>query len=421
MSDWEIDTTDNSPSTKNNSYSSDEWEMVPEVSQSSSQPESFGYSALMAAPRIGKDILTSGYEAIKKIPQMYESAKTEVPGLFGINGQVRQHPMHALMQGLAGTQEAINSLAQAPLSLAQYGANRLNLLPQSVPNAIKSITPEDTTQSINQLFDEPKYAGESLLRGTARNIPELIGGGKLVSALKPSGFIATKKSIKNSILNTHDVLENKASDAFKKVSDEVNKRGITQVPIEHEMIESLREYFPKTKVANKLIEDAKSGNYNALRKMQSDLYQSGKKNLGSDFEADRMKGAEMFEKREDINQAISNHLQKTGNFDLNEILNTARNDYKTLQKIYYHPNMNNAIVNMVNKDYRKIPKNLIEVLSEESNPMQALKDFHGGLENALKKYHTRGNIFSATKKIAVPAAIGAAGGYGAYQYGSSGK
>lgn len=381
--------------------------------------ESLGTSAMYAIPRIATDVAKGAYNFAQQIPSYYEKAKTEVPGLFGITGQVRQHPVHAAMQALAGTQEGINQLAQMPLNIAKYGADRLNLLPQSVPNAIAKITPEDTTQSINQLFDEPKYQGESLLRGIGRNIPEIVGSTKLVSALKPEGLLATQKSIKNTILNTHDVLENKASEGFKKVSEEVNKRGITQVPIENEMIESLREYFPKTKVANKLIEDAKSGNYNALRKMQSDLYQSGKKNLGSDFEADRMKGAEMFEKREDINQAISNHLQKTGHEDLNEILNKARNDYRTLQQIYYNPNMNNAIVNMVNKDYRKIPKNLVDVLSEESNPMQALKNFHGGLENALKKYTTRGKVTSALKKVAIPTAIGAAGGYGAYKYGSS--
>jgi hypothetical protein len=381
--------------------------------------ESLGTSAAYAIPRIATDVGKSLYDFAQEIPNYYEKAKMEVPALFGINTQIKKHPGHAAMQALAGSQEAINKLAQMPLNLAQYGANRLNLLPQSVPNAIAKVTPENTQESINQLFGKPKYEGESLLRGAARNIPEIMGGAKLASALKPSGFLATKNSIKNTILNKHDILENKASEAFKKVSEEVNKKGITQVPIEQEMIEGLREYFPKTKVANKLIEDAKSGNYNALRKMQSDLYKSGKKNLGSDFEADRMKGAEMFEKREDINQAISNHLQKTGNIHLNEILNTARNDYKTLQNIYYNPNMNNAIVNMVNKDFRKIPKNLVEVLNEESNPMQALKGFHGGLENALKKYQAKENVLSKLSKYGIPAGIGAATGYGAYKYGSS--
>jgi len=405
---------DMQPSQPSGSMSGRDYLMEDETSK-----ESLGTSAVLAIPRIATDIGKGAYNFAQKIPSYYEKAKTEIPGLFGGEGGIKNNPMHAQMQILAGSQEGINSLAQMPLNIAKYGANRLNLLPQSIPNAIAKITPEDTTQSIDQLFGEPKYAGESLLRGAARNIPEFMAGEKLVSSLKPSGFLATQKSIKNQILNTHDALENKASSAFKKVSDEVNRKGITQVPIEQDMIEGLREYFPRTKAANKLIEDAKSGNYNALRKMQSDLYTSGKKNLGSDFEADRMKGSEMFEKREDINQAISNHLQKTGNEDLNQILNTARNDYRTLQNIYYNPNMNNAIVNMVNKDYRKIPKNLVDVLSEESNPMQALKDFHGGLENALKKYITRGKATSVLKKVAVPAAIGAAGGYGAYKYGST--
>lgn len=420
MSDWEIYSSDIGDNKKSSAQTSSDWETL---SASETKP-SFGQALAEAPGKIGQDIYEGITNFAGKIPKYYESAKTEVPGLFGITGGVRQHPLHALSQGLAGTQEAINMLAQAPLSLAQYGSNRLNLLPESVTNAISKITPEDTSSAINQIFGEPKYQGETLLRGTARNIPQIAGGAKLISALKPSGLLATKKSIKNTILNTHDTLENKATNTFKDVSNQVNLRKINQIPTNltnNIDFQGIRSYFPATKKYEKILTGAEFGDYNSLRKLQSDLYSEGKKNLGSDLAADRMKGAEMLERRDEINSAIQNHLEKTGNSDLSAKLQSARNDWRTLQNIYYNENMNNAIVNMVNKDYRKIPKNLVEVLGEESNPMQALKDFHDGLENALKKYQTRGNVFSTMRKIVIPAAIGAAGGYGAYHYGSSPK
>jgi len=382
------------------------------------EKEGLGYSAIASPFRIGTDIITGAYHALQKIPGMYEAAKTEIPGLMKLP---YTHPLHSLGQGVAGINEAINSLAQAPLGLAQYGANRLHLLPQAVPNTIAKITPEDTTQAINQIFGQPQYPGEALQRGVMRDIPGILSGTKLLSAIKPSEFLATKNLIKNSILNTHDALENRASEGFKTVSNEVANRNLPHFEVDPYEIENLKEYFPKTRTANKLISDAQTGDYNALRKIQSDLYTRGKNNLGSSLEADRLRGSEMLEKRDNINQAISNNLEKMGQDDLNAILNNARADYRTLQQVYYNSNMNNAIVNMVNKDYRKVPKNLIDILGEESNPMQELLNFHPGLENALNKHIMKKNAFSSLRKYLVPAAAAGLGGYEAVKYGTSPK
>ena len=416
MSDWEIDNSQTSES-----LNPSDWEMVSEPSAPQKSGENIGYSALMALPRIGHDIGLAAYHGIQKIPELYQSAKTEVPGLLNV---FLKHPGHAAMQAAAGTQEAINNLAQLPLNLSQYGTQRLNLVPNAITNAIQKITREDTTQAINQLFGQPKYPGEKLLRSGLSNILNIGAATKLVNAIKQAAFLKTKGSIKNTILNTHDALENRASEGFKTVSSEVNNRGISQIPtnlIDPNMVDNLKEYFPKTKIVNSLLNAGSYGDYNALRKIQSDLYKNGKKNLGSSLESDRLKGAEMFEKREDINQAISKHLQNTGNYDLDNILNDARNDYKTLQKVYYNPNMNKTIVNMVNKDYRKIPNNLMAVLKEKSNPMQKLKDFHPGLESAVKRYGIRKNALSRLMKYGLPIGGGAAGGYAAAKYGIGSK
>ncbi len=372
--------------------------------------ESFSKSIALAPFRMGTDIYNAGYNLLQKIPDYYQTAKKEIPEFIN---PLKLPSLHAFGQGLAGINEGINTLAQLPLDVAKYGANRLNILPQSVPNIISKITPEDNTQTINKLFGQPKGPGEELERGIFRNIPTFYGMGELTSLIKPSGFLKTKNSIAKSILDQHDLLENRASKGFETVSNEVNNRGITQVPISPNSIEKLQEYFPKTRTVNSLLDRAKIGDYNSLRKIQSDLYTKAKDNLKSPLESERLRGSEMLEKRDDINQSISNHLKDTGNYDLDNILNNARKDYSTLQRIYYNPKINKSIINMVDTASRKIPKNLTNILQEQSKPMQKLRDFHPGLEENLKKYQITKNALSPLKKYGLPAALGA---FGSYEY-----
>lgn len=385
------------------------------------QPESFGTSAKLALPRIYEDASKLLYGTVKSIPGYFQKAKTEIPAVLNPYSEMNRNPFHAAGQKFAGLNELINSLAQLPLDISKYGSERLHLLPKGFTNALQKITPEDTTQAINQLFGEPKYPGEAALRGLVRNTPTL----GIVSKLNPASLLTSKKSLKNTILNKHDALENRAISAFDKVSEEVNNRGINKIPMESnfdsesgikssdEFFENMKQYFPDTRSSKKLIDNAKKGEFNALRKLQTDLYQRGKTNLGSSLEADRMKGAEMFEKRNDINQMISNHLKNTENHDLDNLLNQARQDWSTLQKTYYHPKMNNAIVNMVDTQIRRIPKNLPEILQEESIPMKNLIDFHPGLSKKIKGHKKGQKILKKGLKYGVPAGAAFVG----YEYG----
>jgi len=383
-------------------------------------PESYWESVKSAPGKIIKDLGGAIRRGYQSLPGYYEKAKTEIPGVFNIGNE---HAAHFGGQALAGANELINSLAQFPLNISKYGSERLNLTPQGLTNVLQRMTPEDTTQAINQLFGEPKYPGEAMLRGAVRNAPFLYGAKSVSSAIKPSSFFTTKKSIKNELLKTHDALENRASDTFKKVSDEVNNRGATQVPLTNPQglpvvdFNNIKSYFPNTKKYNSLLTQSQTGDYNALRRLQTNLYEHGKKNLGSGFEADRMKGAEMLESRNDINKAISDHLVSSGNTDLAEKLNGARKDWRTLQNTYYNENMSNSLVKMFDKNFRKVPKNLVNLLSEESIPMKNLLDFHPGLQERISRYKLGKNILGKTLKYGVPAGAAFLG----YEYGKKGR
>lgn len=230
-------------------------------------------------------------------------------------------------------------------------------------------------------------------------------GGGSEQLLKYISNPITKKSMIKNILTKHDALEKEATEGFEKVSGEVKKREVPKIEISENFVDNLNHYFPDTKQTEELLGKAKLGDYDSLRKIQSELYKRGKKNLQSDFETDRMRGEEMLDRRDIINKGISDHLNMTGNVDLANILNKSRSDFRTLQEIYYNPNMSNSIKKLVNIDTRKIPKNLHSLLKEESIPMKNFLDFHPGLESQAKKYAIQKAISSKVLKYGVPSAL----------------
>ena len=174
MSEWVIDKEDVVP-LKSSRMSSD-WI----IDEEHPDNESFIKSLAYAPFRTTSDLAKSAFHGVQKIPELYEKSKTEVPGLLDL---IKNHKAHAATQAFAGGNEAINMLAQSPYNIASYIQDRLHLLPKGTAEFVgKHLVPEDTTEAINKLFDQPKYAGESLLRGTARNLPALIPAGRFASA-----------------------------------------------------------------------------------------------------------------------------------------------------------------------------------------------------------------------------------------------
>lgn len=372
-------------------------------SDNKSADESIYKSIGYAIPRVLLDTANIVSEQVPKIPHYLSKGWEETTGL---PQTLMEHPGHVAKQAIAASQELTNLLAQIPLNIANYGEQRLHLVPHAVTKGVEALTPENTQGAINQLFDQPKYPGEEMVRGVIGNLPLALGAGKIGGTLA-----ATKSSIKKSLLKPHDALESAAEKGFNTVSKEVNNRGISVIPVNPQDILNLGEYFPKTKAAQKLLTDASQGDYNALRKVQSDLYKSGKKNVSSDMEVDRLRGAEMMEKRGDINDAIADHLRNTGNLDLFDMLTDANVNYRTLKNQYYNPRLPSALTKMFDKDMRKVPDNLPTLLSEDSRPMQQFRESHPGLGKQLTGYGFKHAIINALGKYGVPTSVAAGIGY----------
>jgi hypothetical protein len=190
---------------------------------------------------------------------------------------------------------------------------------------------------------------------------------------------ATNKSMASNIQNIHDAIGSQASQGFQDVSKGVSDRGLTQVPMQQSVMDDISnaiksKYFPKTEQANDLINRAASGDYNALRDMQSELWRKGTKAASSDSLLDNNKADEIFDLRDRINNSISNHLVNTGHDDLNALLNQSKAGYKYLQDTFYNKNIPQEMRKMVNPDIRQVPKNLGTLLQTDSIPMQNVRN-----------------------------------------------
>lgn len=349
------------------------------LSKDNTKKESLGESALWAIPRVAEDVYRGGMNFIKDIPGYAEKAGTEIPGLFQT---AKEHPGHLLGQAAAGIPELGQKIFNTPHKLIEYGSDRLNLLPKEWGETARMAEMPDRSQGINEIFGEAKYPGEKLARGVTRNLDFIIPGTKAAGLLIPT----SNKALAKTIIKKHDALESQAVQGFKDVSQMSKERGIPNVPIKNSLdINKIERFFDKSPESKELLKLAKIGDYEALRKVQSHLFSEGNKSLKSTDITERQKGLKMHQDRNKINKAISDNLTFTGNGDLAEILQSSMQDYKTLKDVYYGKKIPNSIKNLVDKNTRKIPKNITKILKEDSIPINRFKEFHSGLESKSKK------------------------------------
>ncbi len=224
--------------------------------------------------------------------------------------------------------------------------------------------------------------GQKLQSGAENALTSTLLGKVIPSVGRFAGNLlnpVTDKQIATNVQNVHDVISNQASKGFQDVGKGVSDRGISQVPLTLSTTNDLSNviksgYFPKTKQANNMIDNALTGDYNALRQMQSELWKKGTKAASSDSILDNNKADEIFDLRDRINNSISNHLKNTGHEDLNSLLDKSKAGYKYLQDTFYNKNISPLIKKLVNPDIREVPKNLGNLLQKDSIPMENVRN-----------------------------------------------
>ncbi len=295
-------------------------ESLPQVSTHSSSPrdflegnedsnrkESFGTSEFLAGPRIAVDLAKGAYHALNSIPGYYRQSKESLPGAFNT---IRQNPIHALGQGLAGLSEMGQNVFNAPHDLANYATNRLNLIPQNINQKIQMGRIPDSEQEINAQFGEPQNVGESLIRGTGRNLDLLLGAR---GAIKAAPHLTQRG----------------ASKALRKAQKLAKEREIGTLNVNPELIEDARQFLPNTLPHRNALNAAQTGDYNNLFKLQSDVGKNAGDYAKSRFSAaERSHGRAGLEARNRLLDAIHENLQVQGHHDISNLLRQGQSDYR---------------------------------------------------------------------------------------------
>lgn len=247
--------------------------------------------------------------------------------------------------------------------------------------------------------------GRAAMKGLPSEVLPAIGKklAKLPEVIKVMKAKLDPSRLVKSVQQGHDTLHQGAVSRYQNVENEVMNRKVPQMTIYPDEIDEATKYLAKTKANQKLIEGAKKGEYKDLRQLQSDLGQEAERLKSSDSFAERNLGKEMFDQRQGINDMLKNHLESTGNKDLAEQLKEANDLYSKKHELYYD---HNVIGKMVNPKTRKIPKNPMNVFSEQSEQMKRIIAEHPEISEELSLISSKKNISDRLKKYGKRGAYG---------------
>lgn len=257
--------------------------------------------------------------------------------------------------------------------------------------------------AIENALIPPALKGISKALPALANIPRTIKSA--LSDIKP-------KDAAKAVQNAHDAIKSEASRLFYHVEEEATNRGISKIPISNDLIDAIAKKFPKTEANQALLDKARKGDYSDLRKLQTDLWNRGQKNKISKFEADRMKGEVQLDLRNKLNREIENHFKDLGHKDLVSLLKAGTNKWKNLQETYYeHP----AISKLVHEKIRKTPKNILNVLTEDSVPMERVRQSNPLISENINKVLEKQNALKKLKYLGGIGVVGAGTPYAVHE------
>jgi hypothetical protein len=216
----------------------------------------------------------------------------------------------------------------------------------------------------------------------------------------------TPEKIGNYLQQGYNTLKGKAEDLFQHVGKEAVDRGINILPIDPSFIRTLTTYFPKTNASRKLLQNAEQGDYEALRKLQSDLFHRGNKGSNAILSADRDMAEEMLEKRNELNTFIHDYFKNTGHEDLSNKLMEARNLYRELQEIYHTTKLPKSIRDIYDPELLKVSPKIEKILNTNTKPINKLIQSNPLVASELEKGAAHQNALKTIKRLGLGTGLG---------------
>jgi len=263
-----------------------------------------------------------------------------------------------------------------------------------IPNAINAISRAGTSGIFGAMAN-PEHPIEGGIMGAG--VPAAMNF--LTKSVPAAINRVTPEHVGEAIRGTYNNLLSKAEGLFGHVENEVNKRGINNLPVNTSFIRNLKKYFPKTEASKELLNKAEQGDYEALRKVQSDLYKRGSDAKHSDYLAEQDKGAIMHEKRNKLNKFMSEHFKRTGHADLASSLEEANKIYRNLKSTFDVMELPKSIRNIYNPKVEEIPGNLLQTLSRKNKSINKLVESHPLIAEALENAIGHQNAIKSIKRL----------------------
>jgi len=362
------------------------------------KPEGTGFKGL--ASDVANNLsnaLKTGRGFIKDIPSNLEKS-----GKY-----IEENPVSSIFHNIgqlgAGTAEVGKTIANSPHDLLKYLLKKKLAIDIPIPGTNLNTSdliphiPEDTgLEKILGLEVKPER-GDKLIRALPDIAALAIPGTKGIKSIYNA---AKNPDLKMAIRETQakvNSAKKELGNAFETVAEEVEKRGISNIPIDKNIISQAQKFLDKTPESKNLIIRAKNGDYNALRDLQADLREIGETALSNKLTTERKIGKEALSTRRQINNSIEEHFKESGHKDLAKLLNQTKEGYADLQGTYFS---NPALAKVFGKS-QKVPKNPITLLTEESTEMKKFFEAHPEIEKmlgkALKHKRNMGLLKSAGK------------------------
>ncbi len=205
----------------------------------------------------------------------------------------------------------------------------LPVMPRSKFNLADYI-PHNPEMNFEQTFGqrgEPTWADYGIQKGIEFG-PEILGG-----------TAVAKNALKGVIPHLTQKGAAKTLSQAKKLATE---RNIAPIKIDPKLIKEAGQFLPKTSAYKNALKEAKTGDYNSLFKLQTDLGKHAGEFAGSKFSAaERAHGQAGLGTRKNILNEMHKGLQAQGHGDISKLLREGQKEYARYMKI--KPIRNKAI------------------------------------------------------------------------------
>lgn len=355
-----------------------DWSQFESKENNGDDEEEFPIPEFTGLSGIGADLLSAALGA--------KDFAMDIPNKLEKSGKyIEEHPgqsiLHNLGQIAASTGNIGKGFVNAPYNLNQYLA-RKHLLPEVLGKLGKKIIPhlpEDMGIEHALGLEPDTEKGDELYRAIPELATALSGGRALASQGKR---VLKAPDLKQSIRETQakvNAATEKSGKIFDEIENTLEKKGKNIVEVNPELIDKAKSMLSK-KFKN-IIQQARTGDYKALRRLQAALGAKERKGLASKNLGDIDQAENIGVIRDDINQTIQKHLEVNGFEDLAKALNKNRGDYAAIQKTYFSTPQ---LAKVFGKS-QKVPAKPMTLLSEESAEMKKFMAAHPEVKEALTK------------------------------------